>query len=49
MYLKKSIICIKLRDSAARVRHIHWLQKQLDAGRVVTEITAAKKLEEIER
>lgn len=39
----------QIRDSAARVRHMYWLKTELDAGRVVTEITSADKLRDIEK
>ncbi|RNA02064.1 Xaa-Pro aminopeptidase [Brachionus plicatilis] len=37
-----------IRDSAARVRHMHWMETQLKNGNKIDEKQAAKKLEEIQ-
>lgn len=42
--LKKSHI----RDSAARVRHLFWMETQIKNGNKITEKDAAKKLEDIQ-
>lgn len=38
-----------IRDSAARVRHMHWLEAQMKLGKTLSEKQAAKKLEEIQQ
>ena len=44
----KYIILKKIRDCISRVRHLFWLETELNKGNEVTEISAAKKLEEIQ-
>lgn len=43
-----NIRACQIRDSAARIRHMHWLEEKMKNGEVVTEMTSADKLEEIQ-
>ncbi|CAF0783175.1 unnamed protein product [Brachionus calyciflorus] len=38
-----------IRDSVARIRHMYWLENELEKGTVITEKTSAAKLEEIQK
>lgn len=38
----------QIRDSAARVRHMHWLEMEMKKGTLITEMTSANKLIEFQ-
>lgn len=40
---------MKIRDSAARIKHMHWLENTVKNEVKVTEVSSAEKLEEIQR
>ncbi len=46
----KKIKLLKLRDSAARIRHMYWLDTEMEKMEFrITEKSAAQKLKEIQR
>jgi hypothetical protein len=43
------LLCLKIRDSIARVRHLYWLENEVKNGRKVTEVSSAKELENFQK
>lgn len=39
----------QIRDSAARIRHMNWLETEMNKGSIITEMTSADKLESIQQ
>ena len=44
----RNLIECHIRDSAARVKHMHWMETQMKNGARITEKDVALKLEEIQ-
>lgn len=45
----KNLKYCHIRDSAARVRHMYWLETQMKLGKTLSEKQASRKLEEIQK
>ena len=44
-----NILLKQIRDSAARIKHMYWLEEEINKGSLLTEVSVADKLEEIQK